>query len=103
MPPMPPNNMPMPPTGPQGDISGLQNLTRDELIELDSLLTPRLAQLLVKAFPWAREPLAPLLMDDMQGQGESQQPEQPGEMMQGGATPGSPIPRPMSPLARVGR
>ena len=99
MPPMPPNNMPMPQTGPQGDLSGLQNLTREELTELDSLLTPRLAQLLVKAFPWAREPLAPLLMDDMQGQGQ----EAPGEMMQGGATPGSPVPRPMSPLARVGR
>lgn len=95
-----PQGQPMPgpqPSAQQDQFSGLQNLTREELVELDSLITPRLATLLVKAFPWAQQALAPLLANDMEEQGE-QMPA----LEQQGASPGGPIPRPTSPLGRIG-
>lgn len=46
----------------------LVNLTREEQRELDSLITPRLAELLVKAFgPDMRQLLGPLLADETSG------------------------------------
>ena len=43
---------------------GLKNLTPEELQELDQLVTPRLAQLLTKAYPDAGQLLAPFLVGD---------------------------------------
>ncbi len=44
---------------------GLKNLTPEELQELDQLVTPRLAQLLTKAYPDAGPLLAPFIVGDI--------------------------------------
>ena len=49
---------------PDAYAEGLKNLTPEELQELDQFITPRLAQLLTKAFPDAAQLLAPFIVGE---------------------------------------
>lgn len=65
---MPPQGgvAPQPPTDNMGSIQqALQNLSPEEMEELDSFITPRFAELLVKAFgPGMMQLVGPFLQDD---------------------------------------
>ena len=79
-----PGPVPLPPTPGPGDVQG--KLAPEEMAELDSLITPRLAFLLVKAYPPAFEVMRVFFGDDlMQTQGLPQ--------------PAVPVPGPGGPAA----
>lgn len=66
MPPAPAQPPMQPPVDNMGSIQqALQNLTPEEMQELDSFITPRFAELLVKAFgPGMMQLVGPFLQDD---------------------------------------